>query len=78
MVQNPPVSSDFNHIWRHRCSHCDREVELAAPYPLIELAPLKSKRGDKTFVLKDALPAPHGPGARFEFDRPSIEGKEPN
>ena len=68
LVQNPPVSSDFNHIWRHRCSHCHREVELAAPYPLIEITLRNSHRGDKIFVLKDALPAPYSPGARLEFD----------
>ena len=61
LVSKKPTTTDYIHMWQHRCTHCGDLADFAVPYPLIEVdgGPVS-----RVFIQREALPAPSGPSSQ--------------
>ena len=61
LVDKKPVTTNYVHKWRHRCSYCSDLADFTLPYPLIEV---DNRAVSHLFVQRETLPPPSGPSSQ--------------
>ncbi len=59
LTSKTPITTDYIYKWQHRCTNCGKLLNFTVPYPLLEV---DGQTLPITFVQREALPPPDGPG----------------